>query len=43
MDLLNIAIKIYYHMMKSKNIIIKKRKNIKMMTEKQFTMNFYVL
>ncbi len=34
MDLLNIVIKIYYHTRKSKNIIIKKRKNIKMITEK---------
>jgi hypothetical protein len=35
--------KIYYHTRKSKNIKIKKKKNIKMITEKPLTMNFYVL
>ncbi len=32
--------KIYYHTRKSKNIMIKKKKNIKMIMEKQLTMSF---
>jgi len=39
MDSLNIVIKIYYHTRKSKNILIQKKKNIKMMTENQLTMS----
>jgi hypothetical protein len=35
MDSLNIVIKMYYHTRKSKNILMQKRKNIKMITEKQ--------